>query len=247
MLLLGAIGLSAQSAPAPILTATAYPPVPTASRDLWLSPTSRPTAAMLSLGKVASYVTEAKFKEAAPIVAKAKLDATPLESYQKFYNALVEFRVGQLDDARRDAGDLVEDPPAGYLSEGARRLAGEIAEAQNDFDGAITYYEPLTKSSLAMDDALMRLGRAKKANGDAAGAAAAFTRVYFEFPLSDLATSAASELDELRALGPIDAGSPRYKLELGRAERLFGSNGATRRRATPLPACPAPPAATTKS
>ena len=221
--LTGAIGLSAQSAPAPILTATAYPPVPTASRDLWLSPTSRPTAAMLSLGKVASYVSEAKFKEAAPIVAKAKLDATPLESYQKFYNALVEFRVGQLDDARRDAGDLVEDPPAGYLSEGARRLAGEIAEAQNDFDGAITYYEPLTKSSLAMDDALMRLGRAKKANGDAAGAAAAFTRVYFEFPLSDLATSAASELDDLRALGPIDAGSPRYKLELGRAERLFGS------------------------
>ena len=176
-----------------------------------------------SLGKVAGYVTEAKFKEAAPIVAKAKLDATPLELYQKFYNALVEFRVGQLDEARRDAGDLVEDPPAGYLSEGARRLAGEIAEAQSDFDGAIACYEPLTKSSLAMDDALMRLGRAKKANGDAAGAAAAFTRVYFEFPLSDFATSAASELDELRALGPIDAGSPRYKMELGRAERLFGS------------------------
>jgi soluble lytic murein transglycosylase len=206
-----------------MLTATAYPPVPTASRDLWLSPTSRPTAAMLSLGKVASYVSEAKFKEAAPVIAKAKLDTTPLGSYQRFYNALVEFRTGQLDEARRDAGDLVEDPPAGYLSEGARRLAGEIAEAQNDLDGAIAFYEPLTKSSLAMDDALMRLGRVKKLSGDADGAAAAFARVYFEFPLSDLATSAATELDDLRALGPIESGSQRYKMELGRAERLFGS------------------------
>ena len=77
--LLLSIGLSAQSAP-PVLTATAYPPVPTASRDLWLSPTARPTAAMLALGKVAGYVSDAKFKEAAPFVAKAKLDATPLES-----------------------------------------------------------------------------------------------------------------------------------------------------------------------
>jgi soluble lytic murein transglycosylase len=223
LILAGTIGVRAQSAQGPMLTATAYPPVPTASRDLWLSPTSRPTAAMLSLGRVAGYVSEAKFKEAAPVIAKAKLDSTPLESYQKFYAALVEFRNGQIDEARRDAGDLVENPPAGYLSEGSRRLAGEIAEAQNDLEGAISFYEALTKSSLAMDDALMRLGRVKKLSGDADGAAAAFSRVYFEFPLSDLAASAATELDELRALGPIESGSPRYKLEMGRAERLFGA------------------------
>jgi soluble lytic murein transglycosylase len=225
LIISGSIGLRAQpaAAPAPMLTATAYPPVPTVSRDIWLSPTSRPTPAMLALGKASAFVSEAKFKEAAPLVAKPTLESTPLEAYQKFYAGIVAFRLGQLDAARRQASELVDEAPAGYLSEGSRRLAGEIAEAQGDFDGAASYYEPLTKSSLAVDDALMRLGRAKKASGDAQGAAEAFARVYFEFPLSDLSATAAAELDELRALGPIESGSQRYKLELGRAERLFGS------------------------
>src|SRR5204862_6735782 len=85
-------------------------------------------------------------------------------------------------------------------------------------------YERLAKSrTTAPDDALMRLGRAARAAGDAEKAANAFARVYYEFPLSDLSALAGSELESLPNVQPITAGSNRYKLELGRAERLFGS------------------------
>src|SRR5262249_17761959 len=50
----------------------------------------------------------------------------------------------------------------------------------------------------------------------------AFSRVVYEFPFSDLATAAATELENL-PIGPIVPGTNRYKLELGRAERLFGA------------------------
>ena len=221
----GSLAAEPQAAPtpSPVLTATVYPPVPSTSGELWLSPSSRPTPAMISLGKVAGLVTEAKFKEAAPLIEKASVDSTPLAHYQQFYAGLVAFRLGQLDDARREASELVDDAPAGYLSEGARRLAGEIAEAQGDFDGAVSYYEPLTKASIAPDDAWIRLGRARKASGDAQGAADAFSHAYYDFPLSDQAPAAAAEMEELRAWGPIEGGSPRYTLEINRAERLFSA------------------------
>src|SRR5262249_12215739 len=50
----------------------------------------------------------------------------------------------------------------------------------------------------------------------------AYSRVVYEFPFSDLATAAAAELEHL-PIAPIAPGSNRYKLELGRAERLFGA------------------------
>ena len=55
------------------------------------------------------------------------------------------------------------------------------------------------------------------------GAAEAYAHVYYEYPLGDLATTAASQIDALNAWEPIESGSARYKLELGRAERLFGA------------------------
>jgi len=47
-------------------------------------------------------------------------------------------------------------------------------------------------------------------------------RVYSEFPLSDLSALASSELENLPNVQPIAPGTPRYELELSRAERLFG-------------------------
>ena len=68
----------------------------------------------------------------------------------------------------------------------------------------------------------MRLGRAAKATGTTEKAIEAFSRVVYEFPFSDLAPIA--ELGARDAADRADrAGSNRYKLELGRAERLFGA------------------------
>jgi soluble lytic murein transglycosylase len=68
----------------------------------------------------------------------------------------------------------------------------------------------------------MRLGRAARAAGNTEKATEAFSRLVYEFPFSDLAPIASTELESL-PIGPIAPGTNRYKLELGRAERLFGA------------------------
>ena len=214
-----------QAAPAsaPVLSATAYPPVPTTAADIWLAPSTRATSSMLALGKAARLVADAKFAEAAPLVQKPTLASTPLADYQSYYAGIIALRLGRLDEARQVASALVQKNPSGYLTEGARRLAGEVAEAQRDFQAAATFYEALPQTSIAPDDAWMRVGRARQSAGDARGAAEAFAHVYYEFPLSDLAAAAGAQIDGLHAWQPLEAGSARYKFELGRAERLFGA------------------------
>ena len=72
----------------------------------------------------------------------------------------------------------------------------------------------------------MRLARASVRSGvpeDRSRAAEMFARVYYEFPFSEVALDARSELDRLRALEPLAPQNARYRLDLGRAERFFAS------------------------
>jgi peptidoglycan lytic transglycosylase len=215
---------SGQLGTSQVLSATAHASIPTSLDEVWLAPSGRPSTALTSFGKAVALIAETKYEQAAVILQKAPLASTPLTGYGKYYAALVAFRQNRLDDARQAATALVDANPGGALGETSRRLAGEIAEAQNDSKAAIDFYEPLTKTvALAPDEAWNRLARARQASGDTKGAAEAYAHVYYEFPLGDLATTAASQIAALNAWGPIESGSSRYKLELGRAERLFGA------------------------
>ena len=78
---------------------------------------------------------------------------------------------------------------------------------------------------------LFSLGRTAKAAGDLQRAGEAFGRVYFEFPLGDFAGTAGFEFQNLPNVQPIAPGTQRFKLELGRAERLFGARQYTEARA----------------
>jgi hypothetical protein len=112
--------------------------------------------------------------------------------------------------------------PVGYLGE-ASALRGVPMKRSPDPAAALEIYERLSKTKTsAPDDVLMRLGRVAKAIGDRDKATEAFSRVVYEFPLSDYANNASAELENL-PIAPIVPGSNRYKLELGRGERLFGS------------------------
>ena len=92
-----------------------------------------------------------------------------------------------------------------------------------DQAAALAIYERLSKTKTTVpDDVLLRLGRSARATGNTEKAIEAFSRIVYEFPLGDLAPIAGSELETL-PVGPIAAGTNRYKLELGRAERLFGA------------------------
>src|SRR5258706_13339849 len=130
-------------------------------------------------------------------------------------------RLGRTADARRTFQALQARPPVGYLLEGAALREAECDEALGDQAAALQIYERLSKTkSTAPDDVLMRLGRTARAVGNADKAVDAFMHVVYDFPFSDLPPVAAGELETLPAPS-ITAGSNRYKVEVGRAERLF--------------------------
>jgi soluble lytic murein transglycosylase len=208
----------------PTLTATVHPPLPGEFSDVWLVPDERPSAAVVALGRAVSLIEDAKYTDAASALAKATLDDTPLASYRQYYAGLLAFRAGRLDEAQSLFNALLDRNPRGYLAEAIRSRAGEVAEQQRRFEDAAKYYEPLTgKDAVAADQGWVRLARAKQGAGDLRGAAEAYAHVYYEFPLSDLATVAAGEIGTLNAWQPLEKGSARYMLEFGRAQRLFGS------------------------
>jgi soluble lytic murein transglycosylase len=109
----------------------------------------------------------------------------------------------------------------GYVAELAALGEASADEALNDPAAAVTLYEKLIQDKpMNLDEVYMRLGLAAHLAHDRNKAADAFGHVYFEFALSDRAADAGLELTRLE-LPPAPSGSERYKLELGRAERLF--------------------------
>src|SRR5438552_3105129 len=75
----------------------------------------------------------------------------------------------------------------------------EVADLRTDRAAAADLYEKVsTRKSIAPEDALVRLGRASLAAGDRKRAAEAFQRVYYEFPLSEAASTARDALASLQ-------------------------------------------------
>ena len=214
------------SAAATRLVPTNHPRLPADLSQLWMAParSHTHTAAMKDFAAGVKLEVDADYAQALPIFSQPSLQQGPLGSYAIFYAGLAELRLGRAAEARRTFQLLQAHDPIGYLLEGAALREAECDEALGDQAAAAAVYERLSKTkTTAPDDVLMRLGRASRAAGDMEKAGNAFARVYYEYPLSDLSALASSELDSLPAVQPIAPGSNRYKLELGRADRLFGS------------------------
>ena len=215
----------APAAPDAGLKPTTHPRLPSDPSLLWLAPESRTprTAAMKELETAVKLEVESNFAKALPILSEARVQQGTLGSYATYYQGLAELRLGRAADARRTFQRLRAADPVGYVAEGAALREGESDEALGDTQAALDVYDRLAKTkTVTPDDVLMRLGRVAKASGNLEKAAEAYSRIVYEFPFSDLAVGASAELDGL-PIGPIAAGTNRYKLELGRAERLFGA------------------------
>ncbi len=97
----------------------------------------------------------------------------------------------------------------------------EVAEAHKEFAAAVELYTELSTEKMASPDLVWhRLGEAALEAGDRELAAKAFGRVYYGFPLSDLAGSAGTALGDHDLMVPM---RERFVLDLSRAERLFGA------------------------
>jgi len=218
--------VGAQSAAPPdqdVLQPTRHAAVPQALEDFWLVPSSRERAALArdasALSAAAKAYAAGNYAAALAAAQQAPQDGA-LGAYAAFYAALSHLRLSHGPEAERGFDAVLNRKPDGYLMIGALLGKGEAAEVRGDNAGAADCYERLgSLKTPSPEDALLRLGRASLAAGDRRRAAAAFLRVYYEFPLTDAATSAADALGSLQD----QIVRTNYRADLGRALILFGA------------------------
>ena len=210
------------------LKPTAHPRLPTDPSMLWLAPDAAAraearTAGLSEFAQAVKLEVDNNFARALPMLAQPSMRQGTLGHYAEYYQGLAELRLGRAADARRTFQTLASREPVGYLAEAAAMREADADEALTDQAAAMAIYERLsTLKTTAPDEILMRLGRAAKTSGHPDKAAEAFSRIVYEFPFSDLAPVASDELTNL-PIGPIAPGTNRYKLEVGRGERLFAA------------------------
>jgi peptidoglycan lytic transglycosylase len=217
---------AATSPPVVVLRPTDHPSLPEEPSQFWMMPTRANTTRTPALASFASAVkleVDGQFAKALPILSEALLREHPLSEYVQYYRGLAELSVGRTIDARSTFQALIARSPAGYLWEAASLREAESDEALGDHVAALAIYERLAKAKTAApDDVLIRLGMAAVAAGDLDKALVAFSRAYYEFPFSDLSPAADLALERLPNRPALGSGMVRFKLELGRAEQLFG-------------------------
>ena len=209
-----------------LLKPTIHSPLPADLTQLWMAPSRARSPRPASVNEFTDAVkleVDGDFAKALPMLSSEAVQQGTLGHYAEYYKGLAELRLGRPADARRTFQSIAAKHPIGYLVEATALREAESDEALGDLGAALDIYERLAKTkTTAPDDVLMRMGKAAKTIGNREKATEAFSRVVYEFPFSDLATAASTELETL-PIAPIASGSNRYKLELGRAERFFGA------------------------
>ena len=211
------------------LAPTSHPPLPRELSQLWLAPergaaaTAGRTAAA-GLASASQLITTGDYAKSLAIVSRPDLQQGALADYATYYSAVAQLRLGRAPDARRLFQALQGRKPLGYLSEAAAFGEADAAVAMMAPAAAVEIYERLLQGKpSSLEETTLRLGRAAKAAGDLTKASDSFARVYYEFALSPSAVAAGTELALMPNRPVMEPGSQRFKLELGRAERMFGA------------------------
>jgi soluble lytic murein transglycosylase len=209
----------------PQLGPTIHPALPSNASDLWLVPsandrTSRSAAQLEPIAAGVKRFHDGDYSAALLMLSRPALASTALGDYASYYAGLAELRMGRSADARKTFDGIIDRKAPGYVTVAAGQAAGEAAEAAGDFPAAVRIYERIADHKAAVtEDVLMRLAHAALSAGDRAKAAQAYLRVYYEFPLTDAASSAAQQLEALQD----QITRTGYKGDLGRAQMLFGA------------------------
>jgi soluble lytic murein transglycosylase len=217
----------AASLPVPAaLTQTPRPRLPADLSLAWLAPGRQPAAPTRGAADFAAGMrlfAQGKYAQALPLLSSPVLGGTPLASYGSFYSGLCYLNLSRAADARAIFAKLRTSQLPGFLSEASVLREAEASALLEDYASATKLYQDLAGRKTANPDAvLLALGKAQQAAGERTRAAETFALLYYEFPLSELASVAATELDGLNDLRSPRESRPRFKLDLGRAERLFG-------------------------
>ena len=212
---------AAAAPPQPQLQPTIHAPIPENVDDFWFAP--RPggagAARNASLADAAIAYGAGNYAGALTAARQAVAAGGPLEPYARLYIGLSELRQSHAAEADKALDAVLARKPEGYLIAAATIGKAEAAELRGDYAAAADLYGKLSaQKSVAPEDVLIRLAKASLAAGERKRAAEAFERVYYEFPLSDAASSARDALGSLRDVLPGNT-----QRDLGRALILFGA------------------------
>jgi peptidoglycan lytic transglycosylase len=207
-----------------MLAPTSHPPVPRDLSQAWLAPEHGATAARtpsapLSIG--VKLAAQGQYSKALTAVLEPITQRGLLADYATYYAGIAQLRLQKPNDALKTFKALRARKLVGYIAEAAALGEAAADEALNDPAAAVAVYERLIQDKpMNLDEVYMRLGLAAHLAHDRNRAADAFGHVYYEFALSERAAEAGVQLAQLE-LPPAPSGSDRYKLEVGRAERLY--------------------------
>jgi peptidoglycan lytic transglycosylase len=198
--------------------------VATPASDLWLAPAVEVPAARQTLAQAIEALSEDAADRALPVLAKATSDPV-LGGYALLYLGRAQLKLGREKEAAFSAKQLLSTAPTGHLADAALWLSADAAELLGDWPAVVRALQTLAANQPADPQRVqLRLGRAAVKVDDARLAAAAFNRVYYEYPLTVEASEAREELDQLAAPSPpTPPTAERTQLDLARAERLYNA------------------------
>ncbi len=196
---------------------------PAPAPELWLAPANAPSGPQSPFAIAVASLNGGKPGPASPVFARMTQDPV-LGGYALLYLGRAQLADGEPNDAIFSAQQLLKTMPTGYLNEAALWLAADSAEAAKDWSAEIHALEALSALPSGTDPerALLTLGRAQLGAGDRQAAMQTFTKIYYDFALTDAAADAAQEMSRLAA-SPIAPTRESYTLDLNRAKQLFGA------------------------
>ncbi len=217
MVLIAGVTVVAQQRLAP----TVHPPVPADLSSMWFATAAATTMdpALTNFVKGVRLLEDRDNAEAAlPLVSAPALASTALADYARYYAGLSLLKLKRYAAADGAFAALAGRKIDGHLPEDAAFRQAEVRQAQRDFTGAVVIYESLVGRTLARPQvAWLQLGLTAGQAGQPARSVEALRRVYYDFPTSVEADTAAKELDRLTVVADA-ALAPK---ELARADALY--------------------------
>lgn len=217
MVLIAGVTVVAQQRLAP----TAHPPVPADLSSMWFATAAATTMepALTNFVKGVRLLEDRDNAEAAlPLVSAPALASTALADYARYYAGLSLLKLKRYAAADGAFAALAGRKIDGHLPEDAAFRQAEVRQAQRDFTGAVVIYESLVGRTLARPQvAWLQLGLTAGQAGQPARSVEALRRVYYDFPTSVEADTAAKELDRLT----VEADAALAPKELARADALY--------------------------
>lgn len=223
-----AAGSTRLAADLSVLAPTVHPQVPRELSQLWLAPDRtmprlRP-AAVAAVGNAARFTQDGDFSKALTAVSAPGSRDGALGAYAMYFAGVAQLKLKRTADSLASFQALQQQKPIGFLWEAAQLGEADAREAGNEPAAAVAIYQRLLRGRVTdVESVYMRLGRAAEASGDPTVAGDAYSHVYYEFPLGENASAAEDALARLRALPALTPASPRFRADLGRAERLFAA------------------------